>query len=164
MCPRCHRRSGRCYLVSVRADLGDGCVGLVLDSTTFRFSRETRDRIRAALVNSGLAWPNARITVTVSPRVSAYHLISLDLAVAVAIAAAAGDIPQPASDVVLTGELGLDGTLRPGPPWPMPQSPGIRSVITDRATAANTYPGVHVTGLTSLAEVAGWLRITTGSD
>ncbi|HKD99273.1 MAG TPA: YifB family Mg chelatase-like AAA ATPase, partial [Micromonosporaceae bacterium] len=75
---------------------------------------EARDRVRAALVNSGEAWPNRRITVNLLPAWLPKHGSSFDLAVATTVLAGAGMLPlAPLGGVVLLGELGLDGTVRP---------------------------------------------------
>ncbi|MFC7718834.1 YifB family Mg chelatase-like AAA ATPase [Nonomuraea recticatena] len=89
-------------LVTVEAEISPGL------STVFG-SREQCDRVRAAILNSGYAWPDARITLPAEASGS-----MTDLAVAVALLTAAGHLPAERLDgVVLLGELGLDGRLRP---------------------------------------------------
>ena len=75
---------------------------------------EARDRVRAALVNSGEAWPNRRITVNLLPASLPKQGSAFDIAIAVTVLAGAGMLPlAPLGGVVLLGELGLDGTVRP---------------------------------------------------
>src|SRR6202050_2167351 len=75
--------------------------------------REARDRIRAAIVNSGEKWPNRRITVGLSPASLPKRGSSFDLGIAIAIMAADGAIPPArVGDLMFVGELGLDGRPR----------------------------------------------------
>src|SRR5215472_5212338 len=76
--------------------------------------REARDRIRSAIVNSGESWPSRRITVGLSPASLPKRGSGFDLGIALAILAASGAVPAGRlSGLVLIGELGLDGRLRP---------------------------------------------------
>ncbi|MER6632220.1 magnesium chelatase domain-containing protein [Streptomyces sp. NPDC000987] len=76
---------------------------------------ETRDRVRAAVTNSGYAWPLGNVTVHVTPRPGATEP-SHDLAIACTALAASGAIaPAVLDGVALIGELGLDGRDRPVP-------------------------------------------------
>ena len=75
---------------------------------------ESRDRIRAAVLNSGLSWPNKRITVALLPADVRKYGSMFDVALAVSVLAAAGEVPAAAvAGVVWLAELGLDGRLRP---------------------------------------------------
>ena len=78
-------------------------------------TREPRDRLRAALITSGLTWPEGAISVTVSPHVrSSRGQAALDLPIAMALLAADGQIPADrVTDRMFLGELGLDGSIRP---------------------------------------------------
>ena len=78
--------------------------------------RETRDRIRAAILNSGQPWPAGSITVSLLPASLPKHGSGFDLAIAVAVLTAAAAVPASAADeCVFVAELGLDGSLRPVP-------------------------------------------------
>ncbi|WP_433856679.1 magnesium chelatase domain-containing protein [Streptomyces kronopolitis] len=76
---------------------------------------ETRDRVRAGLVNSGMTWSQSNVSVQVTePGDEPSGSSSLDLAIACTVLAATGQFPVSAlAGVVLIGELGLDGRLRP---------------------------------------------------
>jgi magnesium chelatase family protein len=78
--------------------------------------KEARDRVRAALVSSGLAWPSRRITVNLAPTGVPKAGAVLDLPMAVGLLVACGEV-EPASieDIAFLGELGLDGSVRPIP-------------------------------------------------
>ncbi len=102
------------HLVEVEADIAAGLPGLSLVGLPDTALNEARDRVRAALVNSGETWPNRRITVNLLPASLPKYGSAFDLSVAVTVLAGAGMLPlAPLDGVVLLGELGLDGTVRP---------------------------------------------------
>ncbi|HEY6531767.1 MAG TPA: YifB family Mg chelatase-like AAA ATPase [Acidimicrobiales bacterium] len=78
--------------------------------------REARDRVRAALLTSGFSWPDTRTTVNLAPSSVRKIGSALDLAIAVAVLVASGQLPAEAvGERAFVGELGLDGSLRPVP-------------------------------------------------
>ena len=78
--------------------------------------REARDRVRAALLSCEAEWPLARSTVNLSPTAVPAGGAGLDLAIALAILVASGQLkPHMIEGVGALAELGLDGTLRPVP-------------------------------------------------
>lgn len=102
------------HIVQVEADLSQGLPGLSLVGLPDPALNEARDRVRAAVVNSGLKWPGTRMTVSLSPAWLPKRGSGLDVAIAVAILAADGQLPAPeAARIVALGELGLDGRVRP---------------------------------------------------
>ncbi|MDA0328930.1 MAG: YifB family Mg chelatase-like AAA ATPase [Gemmatimonadetes bacterium] len=127
--------------------------------------REGRERVAAALRNSGFALPLRRITVNLSPADVRKEGTAFDLPIAVAILAAAGHLPASAlSGIVLLGELGLDGALR--------RVPGVLSVATrardhglkglivpsGNAAEAGVVKGLEVFGADDLGAVVEHLR------
>src|SRR3954470_22172455 len=79
-----------------------------------RAVRESRERVRAALKNSGFDFPDGRITVNLAPADVRKAGPAFDLAIAVGILSATGQIPPEATaGYALCGELSLTGTLRP---------------------------------------------------
>ena len=75
--------------------------------------REARDRVRAALLSSGLDWPIKRITVNLAPADVRKGGSSLDLPIAVGVLVANGSLPVGRVEgIAFLGELGLDGTVR----------------------------------------------------
>src|SRR6202034_618128 len=126
--------------------------------------REARDRSRAAIVNSGERWPNSKITVGLSPATLPKRGSGFDLAIAVAILAAAGAVPASAlAGKMFLAELGLDGRLRPVPgvlPAVVAAEGGVDAVVVaaQNAGEASLVPGVTVIGANSLSEVIVWLR------
>ena len=101
-------------VVEVEVHLAQGLPGLVITGLPDTAVAQARDRVRAAVLNSGQRWPDQRITVGLGPAWLPKHGTSFDLAVAAAILAASGAAPLVALDgLVLVGELGLDGRIRP---------------------------------------------------
>ncbi len=100
-------------LVQVEVDISDGLpsVGLVgLPDTTVG---EARLRARCAVASVGGQWPNRRITISLTPAEVRKNGAGLDLPMAIAVLAAAQQVPQDRlGGTVFTGELGLDGRLR----------------------------------------------------
>src|ERR1700756_4081111 len=100
--------------VEIEADIENGLVTLLLVGLPDTALREARDRIRAAIINSGESWPNRRTPVGLSPASLPKRGSSFDLGIAVAILAASEAIPDVGLEgLVLMGELGLDGRIRP---------------------------------------------------
>src|ERR1700753_3237146 len=81
------------HLVEIEADIENGLVALLLVGLPDTALREARDRIRAAIVNSGEAWPQRRITVGLSPASLPKRGSGFDVGLAIAILAAAGAVP-----------------------------------------------------------------------
>ena len=76
--------------------------------------KEARDRVRAALVSSGFAWPSRRITVNLAPTGVPKAGAVLDLPMAVGLLVACGEVePTSIEGMAFLGELGLDGSVRP---------------------------------------------------
>ncbi|MGH3411354.1 MAG: magnesium chelatase domain-containing protein, partial [Streptosporangiaceae bacterium] len=101
---------GTGHVIEIEADIADGPAGMSLAG----LPDTARDRIRAAIVNSGEPWPQQAITVRFSRARPPGYSSALDTAVAIAVLAAAGAVPEAAVDgVMFFAELGLDGRLRP---------------------------------------------------
>src|SRR5690606_8343704 len=95
----------RGHLVEVEADLANGLPLVVLSGLPDTALQQARDRVRAAIVNSGETWPNRRITVNLLPAALPKHGSGFDMAIACALMAGAGQLPpDPLCQVVLIGE------------------------------------------------------------
>ena len=70
------------HLVEVEADIANGLPAMILVGLPDTALREARDRIRAAIVNSGETWPNSKITVGLSPATLPKRGSGFDLAIA----------------------------------------------------------------------------------
>jgi len=153
------------HLVEVEADLSPGLPAVVLTGLPDTALHEARDRVRAAVVNTGESWPNRRITVNLLPATVPKHGSAFDLAIATALLAGAGELPvAPVEGVVLLGELGLDGAVRPIrgvlPMVAAAARAGIKRVIVPLANAreATVVPGVTVRGVDSLHRLVAYVR------
>ena len=156
--------------VMIEADIQNGLPGLLLVGLPDTALREARDRIRAAVVNSREQWPQRRITVGLSPASLPKRGSGFDLAIAVAVLAAAGTVPAASIDgVVFLGELGLDGQLRPVrgvlPAVAAAAAAGFGKVAVAEASApeAALVPGLRILSAPSLRAVLGWLRDGAGT-
>jgi magnesium chelatase family protein len=154
----------RGHLIEVEADIASGLPAMILVGLPDTALREARDRIRAAIVNSGQTWPNSKITVGLSPATLPKRGSGFDLAIAVAILAAAEAVPAAAlAGKMFLAELGLDGRLRPVPgvlPAVVAAEAGVDTVVVAAQNVAEAalVPGVRVVGASSLMEVIVWLR------
>lgn len=100
--------------VSVEVHVSQGLPGYTLVGLPDASCRESRDRVRAAILSSGLTWPNRRVTINLAPSGLRKQGASLDLPIALGILAASDQIELPRLEPMgAVGELGLDGSLRP---------------------------------------------------
>jgi magnesium chelatase family protein len=105
---------GRRILVEVH--VSDGLPGFTIVGLPDAACREARDRVRAALLSSGLPWSRRRVTVNLAPSGVRKAGAGLDLPIAVGSLVASGEIdPAAVAGCSFIGELGLDGTLRSVP-------------------------------------------------
>lgn len=99
--------------VTVEVHVSSGLPGFTIVGLPDASCREARDRVRAALLSSGLPWPLKRVTVNLAPSGLRKAGSQLDLAVAVALLVAQGRLhPEHVAEVAFVGELGLDGSVR----------------------------------------------------
>ena len=100
--------------VTVEVDARAGLPTFTLVGLADRAVRESRERVRAALLNSGLEFPQKRLAANLAPAHVHKHGASFDLALAVGLLAATGQIPhERLSSHAVCGELSLSGRLRP---------------------------------------------------
>ncbi|MFB6693124.1 YifB family Mg chelatase-like AAA ATPase [Streptomyces virginiae] len=147
-------------VVEVQADLEPGVAAFTLVGLPDKTLVESRDRVRAAVVNSGAAWPQKKLTVGLSPASVPKSGAGFDLAVAAAVLGAAEVVdPAAIADLVLIGELGLDGRVRPVrgilPAVLAAAEAGYRQVVVPRQCAAEAalVPDVSVLGVRSLRQL-----------
>jgi magnesium chelatase family protein len=101
------------HAVSVEVHVSNGLPGFRVVGLPDTSCREARDRVRAALISSGFNWPQKRITVNLAPSGLRKAGPGLDLAVALGVLAADGQIgAEPLAGLAFIAELGLDGSLR----------------------------------------------------
>lgn len=153
------------HLVEVEAHLTAGLPAFTLVGLPDTALSEARDRVRAAVVTSGQAWPQRRVTVNLCPATLPKRGSSFDLAIACALLAAEGVLPPTQLQrTVLLGELGLDGRLRPVrgvlPAVAAAAAAGVHRVVVPESAVgeARLVPGVEVLGLRSLRQLVALLR------
>jgi len=104
------------HLIDVEVDIGGGLPQFSVVGLPDATVRESRDRVRAALKNTGFTFPVKKITVNLAPADVKKEGAGLDLAIAVGILIAEELLPaESVRDRVLIGELSLDGRVRPVP-------------------------------------------------
>jgi magnesium chelatase family protein len=102
------------FPVHVEVDVSFGLPGFTMVGLPDASVRESRDRVRIAIRNSGFDYPPHRITVNLSPADVRKAGASFDLPIALGILAASGAVePRLVTDRVLLGELSLDGSIQP---------------------------------------------------
>ena len=148
--------------VRVEVHVSNGLPGFTVVGLPDTACREARDRVRAALLSSSLPWPLRRVTVNLAPSTVRKQGAGLDLAIAVGLLAAAGELP--ADDVAacgFLGELGLDGSVRavPGAVCLVDAIDAGCVVVPVAAEAeARLVRGREIRGVRTLAEVVAALR------
>ncbi|HWR97565.1 MAG TPA: YifB family Mg chelatase-like AAA ATPase [Candidatus Methanoperedens sp.] len=153
------------FPVLVEADLQSGLPTFSTVGLPDEAVRESRDRVRAAIVNSGFAFPAGRVTVNLAPADLRKEGSAFDLAIAVGLLAAQGLArAEAAAGLLLVGELSLDGGLKQVrgvlPVALAARDAAERGLIVPPANAAEAalVRGLEVYPARSLAEVVAHLN------
>lgn len=148
-------------IVEVESEISSSLPGFVLVGLPDASLSEAKDRVRAAIQNTGLKMPDRRITVNLSPASVRKHGSSFDLAIAVSLLGASGSLnPNSISTWVHLGELGLDGSVRKIsgilPSLLAAKQAGFRRAIVPVANLAEAslVDGLEVLGVSHFYEVA----------
>ncbi|MBN2468005.1 MAG: YifB family Mg chelatase-like AAA ATPase [Deltaproteobacteria bacterium] len=156
------------YQVEVEVDIA---LGLPMFSTVGLPEgavKESKDRVKAAIKNSGYEYPPRKITVNLAPADIKKEGSTFDLPIAVGILSAAGTIrPQTLREYFIIGELSLDGRVKPVK-GALPMALGARSqketrgiiVPVENAHEAAVVQGVKVIAVKDLGEVVDFLNGT----
>lgn len=125
--------------------------------------REAKDRVRAAVTSSGVRFPNRAVTVNLAPAHLPKSGSDFDLAIALGVLAASGEIPDPGR-VVVVGELALDGTVRNAPSSLGAAVVAARTnthclVAAKAAPLVAMVPGSRVHGVGTLSEAVSLIRL-----
>lgn len=129
--------------------------------------KESRERIKSALLNSGFGYPSKSVTINLAPANVRKEGAGFDLPMATAILGAMGTVAR-TDDHMLVGELSLDGSLRPIRGAlsiaVCAARKGIRNLLLpiDNAAEAAVAEGIQVFGLRHLAEVVQFLNEPSG--
>jgi magnesium chelatase family protein len=101
-------------LIRVEVDVTHGLPAFATVGLPDPAVRESRDRVRAALQNSGFGFPHDRITVNLAPADVRKEGVSFDLAIALGLLVAIGAVKRDRLDgLLVAGELALDGAIHP---------------------------------------------------
>ena len=112
-------------LIEVEVDVGTGQPGMVLVGLPDAAVQESRERVRAAIRNSGGKFPHGRVTVNLAPADLKKAGPTYDLPIAIGILLGSNQIAGDLSDALIVGELSLDGIVR--------HTPGIISMVSRAA-------------------------------
>ncbi len=117
--------------ITVEVDLARGLPNWFMVGLAASAVREARERVSAALTNTGFEIPPKRTTVNLAPADTIKTGTAFDLPIALALLAASGQLPaRSLRDLTVVGELGLDGTLRP-----------VRGVLSIARAVKRAHPG-----------------------
>ena len=164
-------RGVEAFRVRVEVNLASGLPAFTVVGLAQGSVREGRERVAAALTNSGFGLPSRRITVNLAPADVRKVGTAFDLPIAMGILAAAGHVPHEAlSGRAFVGELGLDGALRPVSGVLSVglrcREDGIRglTVPAGNAAEASLVSDLQIWPARTLHDVVRWLRNPPGSE
>ncbi len=151
------------HLVDVEVDVAGGLPQFSIVGLPDTIVKESRDRVRSALKNTGFHFPTKRITVNLAPAGLKKEGPGLDLAIAVGILVAEDVIPQAMLEkYVLIGELSLDGRVKPvngAPSFTLACRAGYGLVLpAENGCEAALIPGVSAYPVHSLPEAVEFLK------
>jgi magnesium chelatase family protein len=151
--------------IQVEVDVSYGLPGFTMVGLPDAGIRESRDRIRSAIRNSGFEFPPHRITVNLSPADMRKEGASFDLPIALGVLAASGLISRrDIDDVLLIGALSLDGSIRPArgvlPVAATARRDGYRALLLPHGNQreAAVVAGLRLFAVRTLADAVGALN------
>ncbi|HET7240961.1 MAG TPA: YifB family Mg chelatase-like AAA ATPase [Gemmatimonadales bacterium] len=152
------------YPVDVEVDISSGLPSFATVGLPNGAVREGRERIGAALTNSGFEFPLRRITVNLAPADIRKFGSGLDLPIALGVLVASGQLPEVDLErVMVVGEVGLEGDIRPVrgalPVALAARAAGCSGLLLpqDNLPEAAVVAGLEVRGARSLVEVCAYL-------
>jgi magnesium chelatase family protein len=154
------------YIVKVEVDVAGGLPYFSTVGLPDSAIKESRDRVTAAIKNSGFYFPQTRITANLAPADIRKAGSAFDLPIAIGLMAATNQIvPTRLENAIVLGELALDGSIR-GIQGALPiaiaaKENGIQDLIlpTENAKEAAIVEDVNVYPVASLAEAAAFLNV-----
>ncbi|MFN3705906.1 MAG: YifB family Mg chelatase-like AAA ATPase [Thermoflexales bacterium] len=148
------------HVVEVEVDSGRGLANFTLVGLPDAAVKESSERVRSAIRNSGFSFPTNRLTVNLAPADLRKIGPSYDLPIALGVLMASEQLPNHVLDgAMVLGELALDGSVRHVrgvlPITAFAQAQGFRRMIVPQADAgeAALVPGIEVIGVQSLVEL-----------
>ncbi len=153
------------YVVEVETDMANGMPGVEIVGLPDNAVKESKERVKAAIKNSGFEYPQKRIVINLAPANVKKEGVYLDLPIACAILVSSGQIVnEDIANYMIVGELALDGSIRRASGVlsmaVAARDAGIKNVIvpTHNAYEASVVDGINVYGAKNLSEVAAHLR------
>ena len=152
------------YLAEVEFDVRAGLPAVVVVGLPDAAVKESKDRVVAAIRNSGYRWPDGRVTINLAPADTKKEGAAFDLPLALGALSATGQmLSDRLKDYAAVGELALDGSVRPvkgalSMALTVRQE-GLKGLLVPAANAAEAavVSGVEVVPVTSLAQAVGFL-------
>ena len=148
------------YVVEVEVDISQGLPSFSTVGLAEGAVRESKERVKAAVKNSGYHFPPDRITVNLAPADIKKEGSAFDLPMALGILAATGLVPKTACmDALVLGELSLDGLIRPIkgtlPMAIIAKEQGLKGIFlpTENAPEAVVVEGIDVFPVASLGQL-----------
>lgn len=145
--------------VEVEVDVSSGMPGTIVVGLGDTVVSEARERVRAAVINSGVAWPEHRVAINLAPSTLPKSGSHYDLAMALAVVAAKRVISSDQlAGTAYVGELALDGRLRAVrgvlPATLAAAEAGFESIVVPEVNVpeARLVPGIRVVGVRSLRQ------------
>jgi magnesium chelatase family protein len=152
-------------LVEVEVDIASGLPQMAVVGLPEGAVKESKDRVRAALKNSGYEFPQRKITINLAPADIKKEGSAYDLPIGLGILAASGKLaPQRLGEYSILGELSLDGRVKPIrgalPIAAAASEKGLRGILLppDNAQEAAVVRGVDIIPVNTLAEAFEFLR------
>ena len=157
-------------IIDTECQLSNGLPGITIVGLGNKAVDESRERVRSAFASSHIQIPRKRITINLAPADIPKDSTSLDLAIALAILQADGQIKSESTkDSIVIGELGLDGSVRPvrgiiGKLLASKQH-GVDRFFIPKANLlqAQLVPNIRITAVSSLGELLKDLVLSQGS-
>ena len=153
------------YPIEIEVDISNGLPAVTLVGLPDSAIRESRERVKSAIKNSGFSWPRERITISLAPSDINKEGACFDLPIALGILAATGQVDaEKLKHYLILGELSLDGTLRQTrgilPISIAAAKSNIKNLITpiENASEAAIVSQVSVFALKTLKETVGFLH------
>ena len=153
------------FKIDVEVDTSQGLPSYDIVGLPDTAVKESRERVRSAIKNSGLKFPTNKVTVNLAPANIKKVGPNFDLPIAIAILLSSGQITaKKALDFVILGELGLDGSIRPIMGiWPAlisARSGGYKNFIIPKQNEkeASYIDGINAYAFTNLIDVVGFLN------
>jgi magnesium chelatase family protein len=148
--------------VAVQCQVANGLPGFTVVGLPDTACREARDRVRAAVLSSGLTWPMRRVTVNLAPSGIRKTGAGLDLPIAIALLVANDELDGEAvAGMAFVGELGLDGSIRRVPGIvPLVEAVSARTVVVplECGGEAGLVGGPEVRGAATLKSLFECLK------